>query len=56
MEIRFSFKSATVSEVKQRATTAKLPTVTNRNTAAQNGSKLYYVLFTVLVATAGTFR
>jgi hypothetical protein len=56
MEIHFSFKSSTLSEVTQRATTAKLTRMTKRDTASQNGSKLYHVLFTILVATAGTFR
>jgi hypothetical protein len=46
----------TLSEVPQKATTANLTRLTNRDTAAQGGRKLYYMPFTVLVATAGTFR
>lgn len=55
----------TLSEVPQGAMTADVTrlsnrdTVTrlsNRDTATQSGRKLYCVPFTVLVATAGTFR
>lgn len=45
-----------LSEVPQRATTANITRLSNRDTATQSGRKNYYVPFTVLVATAGTFR
>jgi len=68
MKIRFFFKSPirkswialnmynTLSEVPQGATTADVTRLSNRDTATHSGRKLYCVPFTVLVATAGTFR